>query len=241
MTWQRATRHRWHRPLRIAVFALYGALPWMIPSPNGGGHDKLFAAVAFAVAMFIELIIKPRIELPASRVCPRCDASSAPNARACVFCGREWLTDEGPRYAPYLANIPAARIAHRRAVVVLIVLGAATLFPMFLNPSQFSMAGYFIVIYYAYDLITGTMLKRTHLSLIEHRGGLCTRCTYPLVETMSKCPECGVNGSVLGARRAWAESGLWHPDEATARDMVAAKASGASVGGSAEGSPSSAA
>lgn len=219
MTWQRVPRHRWHRPLRIAAFGFYCAVPWIFHSSLGGSLDKFIAIGAFTVALIFELIVKPRLELPGSRVCPRCYAGSPPHARTCVLCGREWLTDEGVLYSPYLADIPAARVAHRRAIAAMVVLGVATVIPMFLYPSQVAMAAYFIVIYYAYDLITGATLKRTHRSLIEHTGGLCTHCTYPLVDSSAKCPECGIVGSVSDARKAWAASGLWHPDETTAQTM----------------------
>lgn len=221
MTWQRVPRHGWHRPLRIAVFGLYCAMPWMFRSSPGGSLEKLISGGAFAIALFLELIVKPRLELPGSRVCPRCYASSPPHARTCVLCDREWLTDEGVLYSPYLADIPAARVAHRRAIAAMIVLGAVTFVPIVYYPSQFGMAAYFIVIYYAYDLITGAMLKRTHRALIEHAGCLCTHCTYPLLESSPQCPECGIVGSVSDARKAWAASGLWHPDHATAQSMHA--------------------
>lgn len=227
MNWQRVPRSRWQSPVRIALLGLYCAMPWLFRTVSGGGLDKIVAGVAFGVALALEMLVKPRLELPASRVCPRCSASSPPSGRACLFCGREWISDEHVLYAPYLADIPAARVAHRRAITLMIALGVATLIPMFVFATQVAMAWYFVVMYYAYDLTTGTLLKRTHAALIEHAGGLCTHCTYPLVESASQCPECGVIGSVREARRAWAESGLWHPDEAMARDMVAAKASGA--------------
>jgi RNA polymerase subunit RPABC4/transcription elongation factor Spt4 len=221
MTRQRVPRHRWHRPLRIAAIGFFCSIPWLFRSPLGGSLDKFIAVGAFAVALFLELIVKPRLELPGSRVCTRCDASSPPQARACVFCGRERLTDGGVLYPPYLAEIPAARVAHRRAIVALIVLGAATFIPMILYPSHVAMAGYFVVIYYTYDIITGAMLKRTHRALVEHAGGLCTHCTYPLVDSSPQCPECGIVGSVSDARRAWAASGLWHPDNAMAQRLHA--------------------
>jgi RNA polymerase subunit RPABC4/transcription elongation factor Spt4 len=194
----------------------------MLPSSPGPSINKVIAAVALAVALLVEFLVKPRLELPASRVCPRCDRCNPESARGCVFCGREWLTDEGPRYAPFLVEIPAARAAHRRGITAMFVLCAVTYIPILLYPTRFSMAAFFVVIYYAYVLITGFMLKRTHLALIEHSGRLCTHCTYPLLESMPQCPECGVAGSVKYARRAWAQSGLWHPDEATAREMVIA-------------------
>lgn len=221
MTWQRIPRARWHGTMRIALLGLYCAMPWMVRSTLSGSLDKFISAGAFCLALLLELIVKPRLDLPASRVCPRCDTCNSPKAKACVRCGREWVSDEVVLYAPYLKDIPAARVAHRRAIAVLIVLGAATLIPMFLYPTQIGMAAYFVVIYYGYELVTGAMLKRTHRTLFEHAGGLCTHCTYPLVESSPQCPECGVVGSVNDARRSWAASGMWHPDEATARIIFA--------------------
>lgn len=217
MTWQRVPRARWHGTMRIAFLGFYCAMPWIFRSTLGGSLDKFISAGAFGLALFLELIVKPRLDLPASRVCPRCDTSSAPSAKACVLCGREWISDEVVLYAPYLKDIPAARAAHRRAIGVLVVLGAATAIPMFLYPFQVGLAAYFVVIYYGYDLVTGAMLKRTHQALIEHAGALCTHCTYPLVDSSPQCPECGVVGSVRDARQSWAASGMWHPDEAAAR------------------------
>ncbi|MBX3381608.1 MAG: hypothetical protein KF805_16045 [Phycisphaeraceae bacterium] len=74
------------------------------------------------------------------------------------------------------------------------------------------MTVFFFMMFYGHEIAKWVVLRRIVRQLWHHEGAVCTRCVYPIGESMVMCPECGKVENAERARRDWLATGLWLPE-----------------------------
>lgn len=205
------TRRRWilAYPLfniAILIWLSRSGVPWLEVGLVSG---------LFILMLISEFVLMPRMSFPPSRWCSRCDARSPRSSHACVGCGREFSVAKPVVYPVDPSLLPATKRAGRFATGVAVamtipVLGAWIFFPRF-GGQAVGMTAYFCMIIYGFEISKWVFLGRIAQQVEKHSGAVCTRCVYPIDESMTVCPECGARETAKNARRDWLTTGLWLP------------------------------
>lgn len=208
-----AARRRW-----ILAYPLFNiaALIWLQRSGVPWLEVGLVSGL-FIIMLISEFVLMPRMSLPPSRWCSRCDSRSPQSSPACMGCGREFSVDKPVLYAVDPSLLPATKRAGRLATGVAVavtipVLGAWIFVPRF-GGQAIGMTAYFCMIIYGFEFSKWMFLNRIAQQVEKHSGAVCTHCTYPLDQSMVQCPECGTVGTAKDAVRDWLTTGLWLPRE----------------------------
>lgn len=206
-----AARRRWilaYPPFCLATLLMTpaNAVPWFEVGVVSG---------LFVVMLICEFVLMPRMSLPPSRRCSRCDARSPKSSDACVGCGREFVVDKPVLYPVDLSLLPASKRAGKfatgiAAAVTVLVLGVWIFLPRF-GGQLAVMTLYFCMIIYGFEFSKWIFLNRIAQQVERHAGAVCTHCVYPIDESMTVCPECGARETAKAARRDWLTTGLWLP------------------------------
>jgi len=208
-----ASRRRWILAYPLFVLAMLvwlgrNGVPWLEVGLVSG---------LFLVMLISEFVLMPRMSLPPSRWCSKCDARSRASSQACVGCGREFSADKPVLYPVDPSLLPASKRAGRlatgvAAAITVLVLGFWIFFPRF-GGQAVGMTAYFCMIIYGFEFSKWMFLVRIARQVEGHSGAVCTHCVYPIDETMTVCPECGARETAKAARRDWLTTGLWLPRE----------------------------
>lgn len=202
----RASRRRWI--LAYPVFVIGMTLWTSSPSWIAIGASIVLAAMYF----ISELVLAPRMTLPLSRSCFQCGARSPVNRAECVACGRTFSLDSAS-YPPDLTLLPATKRPKRVAIVIAAAFAIPALGAWMFLPKKdlqpVAMGAYFYIVFYGFEFVTWFCLRRIVRQVDEHSGKVCTRCVYPIDESMSRCPECGKAETAALAQRDWLLTGLW--------------------------------
>jgi len=172
------------------------------------------ASIVIVLLLISEFVLMPRMSLPASQWCARCDARSPAENSGCLSCGREFSQNR-TLYPPDLTLLSATKRPRRVAIVVMILLAIPALCAwVFLRRSgmqQVAMTVYVFLAIYGFEFVRWVCLRRIVRQVDQHSGQVCTRCIYPIDESMDICPECGKVETAAFARRDWLTTGLWFP------------------------------
>jgi len=195
-------------------------LPWL---------EICLVSAIFVLYLVTEFVLMPRMSLPPSRWCSRCDARSPEKSPTCVGCGREFAIDKLALYPIDTNLLLATKKAGRFAIAIVVVLTlpaftAWLFFQRFGGPAV-GASLFLFMITYGFELAKWMFLRRIVRQVCQHSGSVCTRCVYPIDESMTICPECGARETAAHARHDWLTTGLWLPGERITPALVATSSS----------------